>query len=119
MTDIKNHKVSQNITQIHISMYNLKIETGRHTRPHKTPLENKTCDTCHGKIEDEFHLIIECPRYSLYRDILFLKACGQVSGFQHMNNTNRFKLLIKIDQNSIKREFIQFIQCIINERGNL
>ncbi len=67
-------------------------------------------------IEDEFHLIIECPRYSSYINILFLKACDQMSGFQHMKNSNRFKLLMKIDQNSIKREFIQFIQYILNER---
>ncbi len=93
LTDIKNHKVRQNITKICISAHNLKIETRRHTRAHIMPLEKRTCDTCQSKIEDEFHLIIECPRYSSYRDILFMKACGHVSGFQHMNNTDRFNLL--------------------------
>ncbi len=118
LRDIKNRKVRHNIPKFRISAHNLKIETGGNTRPHKTPLQNRTCDTYQGKIEDEFHLI-ECPRYSSYRDIMFLKAFGQLSGFQYMNNTDRFKLLMKIDQNSITREFIQFIQYILNERGNL
>ncbi len=78
LTDIKNHKVRQNITKLYICAHNLKIETGRHTRPHKTPLENRTCDTCQCKIEDKFHLIIMSKIFFIQRYTVLESLCPGV-----------------------------------------
>ena len=42
-----------------MSAHNFKIETGRHRRPAKIPLEDRKCETC-GKLEDMLHTWMEC-----------------------------------------------------------
>ena len=41
----------------------MPVETGRWTKPVKTPLNERICFIC-GVLEDEFHFILECPLYS-------------------------------------------------------
>ncbi len=60
LRNIKSWNVRRSITKLGISLHNLKIETGCHTRS-KTILENITCETCTNKIESELHAITECP----------------------------------------------------------
>ncbi len=50
----KYRKVRQNITKLCICAHNPKIGTGRHTRPHKMPLENRTYDTAKVKLKTNF-----------------------------------------------------------------
>ena len=49
----------------------LKIETGRYTNLH---LEERVCFNCHTEIEDEMHVLINCPLYTCEREELFLIA---------------------------------------------
>ena len=51
------------LAKFRIGSHKLKIETGRLTRP-LTPLENRVCDHCFTTIEDEFHFLMQCPKYS-------------------------------------------------------
>ena len=47
-------------TKLRISAHDLLIETGRYTKPKKTPVENnRFCKS--NKIEDEPHFIHHCP----------------------------------------------------------
>ena len=39
----------------------LRVETGRWERP-VIPYESRICTMCH-KLDDEFHFLLECPRY--------------------------------------------------------
>ena len=75
------------ITRWRLSNHDLKIETGRYTRP-TTPREQRTCDVC-GVLEDEYHAIFVCPRYNELRtgheSIL---ACDNTSTFLDCNVTN-------------------------------
>ncbi len=52
------------LARLRTSSHNLKIETGRHTRP-KTPVENRVCQHC-NILEDEFHFLLMCNRKSRY-----------------------------------------------------
>ena len=45
---------------------NLMIECGRCNKPRKIPFHDRLCQFCHT-IEDEYHIIIECPRFSVPR----------------------------------------------------
>ena len=53
------------ITRWRLSNHDLKIETGRYTRP-KTPRNERKCILC-DTIEDEYHVIFSCPRYAAAR----------------------------------------------------
>lgn len=56
--------------------------------------------------------MIQCP------DTHLTKTNEKVPGFKYMNNTDKFKHLVKIDGN-ITRESVQFIKGITNKRGKL
>ena len=43
------------------SSHRLRVETGRWERP-VIPYESRICTMCH-KLDDEFHFLLECPRY--------------------------------------------------------
>ena len=48
-----------------------RIETGRYD---KIPRDERLCSLCNcNKIEDETHLLLDCPSYSSIRDSFFLK----------------------------------------------
>ena len=56
--------------------HKLRIETGRHCRP-RLPPEQRLCTRCQlNKVEDEVHILIECPLYALLRDKHFIKVRG-------------------------------------------
>ena len=54
------------ISRWRLSSHQLKIETGRYTTP-KTPRNDRTCSVCPTKIEDECHVIFDCPLYHVVR----------------------------------------------------
>ena len=59
----------RNFTKFRISAHNLAIETGRYTKPIKTPVNKRACFHC-KQIENEFHVIFECPLYDEESNIL-------------------------------------------------
>ena len=61
---IKNPNMRKILTKLRISCHDLRIETGRHTKPHKTPIDQRTCMMCDsGAVEDEYHFITSCTLY--------------------------------------------------------
>ena len=67
------------ITRWRLSNHNLKIETGRYTKP--LTCEERICGLCHI-IEDEYHVIFICPIYELVRvKYRALLSCDNISKF--------------------------------------
>lgn len=58
-------KFQQSLSRLRLSSHRLEIETGRWTKPEKTPLDNRKCKIC-MLLEDEYHFILEC---TLYKDL--------------------------------------------------
>ena len=54
------HKIIA-LTKIRLGSHNFLIERGRWQRP-KLDIVRRTCNIC-DSIEDEYHVIIECPTY--------------------------------------------------------
>ena len=54
------------LTRWRLSSHKLNIEEGRHTTPF-TPRNERTCSTCTICIEDEHHVIFNCPLYNNVR----------------------------------------------------
>ena len=74
--NIRNVEIRKNITRLRISAHKLRIETERfNNKLQYIPPEMRTCLNCNRKeTEDEFHVIIACPKYSSFRDDLFQNA---------------------------------------------
>ena len=62
---ITNFEQRQQFTKFRISNHKLAIETGRYTKPF-TPRDKRLCSLCNNDtaIENELHLIFDCPSYS-------------------------------------------------------
>ena len=71
---IPNVKLRNEFTKLRISSHRLQIETGRFTRPRKTPVNERLCKLCNTvNVEDEEHFILSCPFYSNERASLYTK----------------------------------------------
>ena len=57
---IKNvrHKIA--LMRLRLSNHNLRIETGRYSRP-KLARHERKCFTCNDEIETELHFVVKCP----------------------------------------------------------
>ena len=49
------------MTKVRLSSHSFYIERGRWAK-NKIDLKNRTCTLC-GVVEDEYHCLIECPRF--------------------------------------------------------
>ena len=64
---INSFKIRNSITRLRVSSHNLFIESLRHGRNRK-PRNERLCYFCGNDIEDEFHFIITCKKYSDLRN---------------------------------------------------
>ena len=62
---LKVEKYRNSLCKLRVSAHRLEIETGRWTKPNRTPLDDRICLIC-GVLEDEFHFMLEC---SIYKDL--------------------------------------------------
>ena len=75
------------ISRWRLSNHDLRIETGRYTKP-ITPREERNCDTC-NTIEDEHHVIFDCPKYDTVRNgHETILSCNAISTFLDCSYTN-------------------------------
>ena len=69
---VKHCNVRQNrslMAQIRCGVLPIRLETGRFCR---LPVENRLCELCNlGKVEDEFHFVMECSLYQGERERFF------------------------------------------------
>ena len=61
--------IRRNLSKLRISAHQLAIETGRHNKPQKIPIDKRTCFYC-GSIETELHFLLECALYNTERKSL-------------------------------------------------
>ena len=71
------------LTKFSISSHKLKIETSRFTRP-LTPFERRVCDHCLMTIEDEFHFLMQCPKYSHIQSNFFQTFKNSAKTFHYL-----------------------------------
>ena len=99
-TSFTNDYFRKIVTRWRLSNHSLKIETQRYCRPH-IPRENRVCTLC-NKLEDEAHVIFECPLYHAVRrrHELLLAAKQNVKDLlnpEHDNIIDTAKLLYDIE----------------------
>ena len=100
LVECKSHRIA--LTRFITSSHTLKIETGRWTRP-KTPINNRLCQHCINKVEDEFHILTECPLYRTIRQRL-------ISNY-YVINPSMYKV-VQLLTSSRKRDIISLAKFI-------
>ena len=59
-----------------VPSHKLEVETGRWTKPSKTPLENRKCKQCHV-LEDEYQFMLECVYIKKYEKSILVGITGK------------------------------------------
>jgi hypothetical protein len=91
VVNVKSHRVA--LARLRVSSHLLHVETGRWARP-VTPPENRYCIICPQKIEDEYHIIMECSLYNNIRQRLIQRYFWKRPSMYkliELFNTNREK----------------------------
>ena len=115
---VKDWFIKKNITRFRISAHNLKIETGRHRRPEKTPLEERVCELC-NKIEDEIHLMLYCKIYDSERNIMFKEITDIFPAFTTLGDQEKFIFLMNLDDTEKIKIVETYFSKILKKRGSL
>ena len=90
VTDCKQKRIS--FTKLRISAHNLMIEKGRHKRPKKLELKDRTCFYCkNSEIEDEIHFMMQCKLYKEKRISMFHSIIEILPMFKDLNMSNNSK----------------------------
>lgn len=100
-----NSKFQKIIARLRLSAHKLRIETDRYNSKNAyIPPECRLCTNCDlGKVEDEFHFILECPKYDSDRLIFFNIISNECNNFCKLSQEDKFvwimsnenKILIK------------------------
>ena len=92
---ISDKDVRKTFTKLRISSHSLNIETGRHTRPKKTPVENRLCHYCtNNSIETEFHFICNCDLYDTLRSSMYAAIADITPDFTSLDSEHQFIRLL-------------------------
>jgi hypothetical protein len=108
-------------SKLRISAHQLRIESGRYTRPRKTPLQDRTCLVCKGNsVEDETHFVLHCPAYSTERKLLF-DELASFTKFKELNDEDKFIFLMSYNNGDIEilKYILDFITLIVDKRKTL
>ena len=117
---VKDKYMRINICKLRISAHNLPIEIGRHHRPRKIPVEMRKCELCKlDCIGDEFHLIMQCDKFSIQRHMFMEKLRLQTPSFENMNISEKFITIMRMDNDTLIINFNTFLRNILMIRGEL
>ena len=71
----------------------LKIERGRHVKPQKIPLEQRTCQRCtSNSVDDEIHFLITSSYFATQRTSLLAESKLHNTEFDSQTTTNLYTL---------------------------
>ena len=112
-----NHMLA--LTKFRISSHNLHIETGRYTRPMKTPVSERVCLYCSdGTIEDEMHFVLHCIFYVEERHKLIEACTENIPDFEDMDSRSKFINIMSLDYPAITKVLGKFIYKSLKKRND-
>ena len=101
------------IAQFRAAVFPLQIEVGRFRN---IPCEKRLCTLCPlQEIEDEYHVICQCPIYSKAREILFNTIQNNDKSFETKAPVDKFNDIMK----NYQKELGNFLQCFSETRCSL
>ena len=112
-----NIKSRELFTKFRLSDHRLEIESGRRRN---IKLEDRICQQCQNidkYVEDEFHLVIKCEKYSKYRSDLLTSISTTQTHFLSLSERQKFKYIMSYQSNMF--DIVSFIQNCFNLRGDV
>ena len=88
---MKNISVRQQVTKFRLSAHRLAIETGRYIGLHE---EDRRCEFCPGRVEDEVHFLFECTLLRHLRQRFLEPLISQIRGFEFFPRELKMKALL-------------------------
>jgi len=102
--------VYSSIARLRLGSHNLNIELGRHKRP-LVPAEERICEKCDlNEIEDEFHCVMVCKKWTDLRQNLIMTAHNSIEGFLVLNQFEQFCRILNSKKNHINYALGKFLQ---------
>ena len=102
------------LAKFRLGMFPINIELGRYQR---IPKEQRLCPLCDlDKVEDELHILFDCPRYCELRKHLFEQAALTDALFNDVSNIDKMKILT--NNYHIVRKTATFLHQVLIFRQN-
>ena len=89
----------------------IRLETGRYER---LAVNNRICPLCNTEVENEIHVLLNCPQYNDIRQTLFDKAKDINNGFPMLSDVNKLNVLLS--NCDIVREVAKSCHLILEQR---
>ena len=95
ITNVTNRSQRAWLTRYRVSaVANLRVESGRYTRP-VTPVEQRVCCYCSSNtLDDEMHAILQCSTMSLKRNCFIGRMSALCTGFESMSAENKLATVL-------------------------
>ena len=111
---IKKHRNA--MAKLRLSDHNLKIQSGRQTRP-KTPREQRFCKSCPGVIEDEAHFLFECVDDHIVKEDFVRSVCMEYPVFETKNHKSlKYQFTMKTQDTELLKSLGFFINLLFKNR---
>jgi len=113
---IKKHRNS--LAKLRMSDHNLKIHTGRQTRP-KTPREARLCDLCPSDIEHEAHFLFDCKSDLKLKQDFINSVCIAYPDFaQYSHNWQKYKFIMMIQDQELLKSLGFLVNLLFKNRDS-
>ena len=105
------------LARFRISSHNLRIETGRYTKP-KTPANERLCLYCPSQsVEDESHFLLNCNLYSQERSELLDTIKLFVHNFDDLSELEQFSAIMCSSEPLVIKNLGKFVYNGLKKRS--
>jgi hypothetical protein len=117
---LKDFKLRKHLSQFRLSAHKLEIERGRFHDNIYIPAELRICKHCHlERCEDEKHLILDCPLYSILRESLFKVCAARNNFFINYTDEQKFIWILSTEDTEIIKEVANYVYKGMNMRTDM
>ena len=120
ISNIPNRSQRAWLTRYRVSaVSNLRIESGRYTRP-VTPVTARLCCYCNSNnIDDEKHAILSCPTFTLKRNCFFGRMSALIPSFNQLSPDKMLAVILCPANTEIALCVSKFLGIITDTRNKL
>ena len=114
---IRNSTNRKDLVKIRMSKHKFMIETGGYNQ---TSRNNTFCPICNsGIIEDEFHFLFHCPKYSILREKFYNQIQQNFVDFNQLSCTELIIKWINSQNFPVNSHLLRFVLLCNVSRTNL
>ena len=120
LTQNKNLNFPLALLRLRISSHNLRIETGRYAKPHKTPVNERICLYCtQQSVEDESHFIVKCSLYDAERAELYKVVQEHyITNIHMLSEDDIFIQIMLCEEPNVLSALGKYVYTCLKKRNN-